>query len=103
MTRKRKTQIAIDAPNSKTLNPLLQVRGLVKQHIDSFNYLINCELKNIICAKANVKVTCDTDPNFFLRYTNIYVGKPCIEVDLIQASLSDSRPTESLVIACFTF
>ncbi|GAQ79190.1 DNA-directed RNA polymerase III subunit 2 [Klebsormidium nitens] len=73
------------------LPAFLKVRGLVKQHIDSFNYLINCELKNIIRAKANVKVTCDTDPNFFLRYTDIYVGKPCIEVDLIQEGITPQK------------
>lgn len=47
------------------LPAFLKVRGLVKQHIDSFNYLINFELKKIV--KANEKVTCDTDPNFFLK------------------------------------
>lgn len=47
------------------LPAFLQVRGLVKQHIDSFNYFINDEIKKIV--KANEKVTCDTDPNFFLR------------------------------------
>lgn len=47
------------------LPAFLKVRGLVKQHIDSFNYLINHELKKIV--KANEKVTCDTDPNFYLK------------------------------------
>ena len=47
------------------LPAFLKVRGLVKQHIDSFNYLINHEIKKIV--KANEKVTCDTDPNFFLK------------------------------------
>jgi DNA-directed RNA polymerase III subunit RPC2 len=46
------------------------VRGLVKQHIDSFNYFINHEIKKIIHAKGNEKVTSDTDPNFFVRYVN---------------------------------
>ena len=36
----------------------------MRQHIDSFNYPINDEIKKIIHAKANEKVTCDTDPNF---------------------------------------
>jgi DNA-directed RNA polymerase III subunit RPC2 len=47
------------------LPAFLKVRGLVKQHIDSYNYLINHELKKIV--KANEKVTCDTDPNFYLK------------------------------------
>jgi DNA-directed RNA polymerase III subunit RPC2 len=44
-----------------------QVRGLVKQHIDSFNYFINCEIKKIIHATGNEKVTSDVDPNFYLK------------------------------------
>jgi len=44
-----------------------QVRGLVRQHIDSFNYFINQEIKKIVRAKGNEKVTCDSDPNFYLR------------------------------------
>lgn len=47
------------------LPAFLKVRGLVKQHIDSFNYLINHELRKIV--SANERVTCDTDPNFYLR------------------------------------
>lgn len=39
----------------------------MKQHIDSFNYFINHEIKKIVRAKGNEKVTCDADPNFFLK------------------------------------
>lgn len=51
------------------------MKGLVKQHIDSFNFFIEVELKKIV--KANRQVLSDVDPNFYVRYTNIYVGKPC--------------------------
>mmetsp|Transcript_18127 Transcript_18127/g.33118 ORF Transcript_18127/g.33118 Transcript_18127/m.33118 type:complete len:1156 (-) Transcript_18127:48-3515(-) len=68
------------------LPAFLKVRGLVKQHIDSFNYLINHELRNIV--KANEKVTCDVDPNFYLKYTNIYVGKPSLEEDMVEVSIT---------------
>lgn len=47
------------------LPAFLKVQGLVKQHIDSFNYFINHEIKKIV--KANERVTCDTDPNFYLK------------------------------------
>ncbi len=47
------------------LPAFLKVRGLVKQHIDSFNYLLEHELRKIV--SANERVTCDTDPNFYLR------------------------------------
>lgn len=46
---------------------VLQVRGLVKQHIDSFNYFINCEIKKIIHAQGNEKVTSDVDANYHLK------------------------------------
>jgi len=38
---------------------------MITQHIDSFNYLIQHELRKIV--RANERVTCDTDPNFYLR------------------------------------
>lgn len=47
------------------LPAFLKVRGLVKQHLDSYNFLLNHDLRKIVM--ANEKVTCDTDPNFFLR------------------------------------
>jgi DNA-directed RNA polymerase III subunit RPC2 len=52
----------------------LKVKGLIKQHIDSFNFFIEVELKNIV--KANKRVTSDVDGKFFLEYTDIRVLKP---------------------------
>lgn len=52
----------------------LEVKGLVKQHIDSFNYFVDVDIKNIV--KANSKVTSDVDPRFWLKYTDITVGFP---------------------------
>ena len=73
------------------LPAFLKVRGLVRQHIDSFNYLVNDEIKKIIHAKANEKVTCDTDPNFYLKYTNIHVGKPSVEEDYIVEDITPQQ------------
>ena len=56
------------------LPAFLKVKGLVKQHIDSFNYFIEVELKKIV--QANKTVLSEVDPRFYLTYTNIYVGKP---------------------------
>ena len=61
----------------KLLPAFLKVKGLVKQHIDSFNYFINVEIKKIM--KANELITSDTDPSFYLKYLNIVVGKPDVE------------------------
>lgn len=55
----------------------LMVRGLVRQHLDSFNHFINVELKEIL--KANEYIHCDADPYWFVRYLDIRVGTPDIE------------------------
>lgn len=46
----------------------------MKQHIDSFNYFVDVDIKNIV--KANNKVTSDVDPRFWLKYIDINVGFP---------------------------
>ena len=61
----------------KLLPAFLKVKGLVKQHIDSFNYFINTEIKKIM--KAKELVTSDADPMFYLKYLSISVGKPDVE------------------------
>lgn len=55
----------------------LEVRGLVRQHIDSFNYFINVDIKKIVA--SNQMVTCDADPVFYLKYLDVRVGKPEVE------------------------
>lgn len=54
------------------LPAFLKVKGLVKQHLDSFNYFVDVDLKKII--KANEKVLSDVDPDFYLKYLDIRVG-----------------------------
>ncbi|GAA6054796.1 hypothetical protein JCM3770_007439 [Rhodotorula araucariae] len=56
------------------LPAFLAVKGLVKQHIDSFNYFVDVDLQAIL--RANARITSDVDPNFFLEYTDIRVGAP---------------------------
>ncbi|XP_072158380.1 DNA-directed RNA polymerase III subunit RPC2-like, partial [Bemisia tabaci] len=58
----------------KLVPSFLKVKGLVKQHIDSFNYFINVEIKKIV--KSNETILSDVDPLFYLKYKDIYVGKP---------------------------
>ncbi|EPB70200.1 DNA-directed RNA polymerase, beta subunit [Ancylostoma ceylanicum] len=60
----------------------LKVRGLVKQHIVSFDYFVNQEIKTIML--ANQKITSDANPNFYLKYLDIRVGKPSSEEGLNQ-------------------
>ena len=61
----------------RLLPAFLKVRGLVKQHLDSFNHLVEIEIKQIV--KANEKVTVDTDPSFYLKFLDVYLGEPSVD------------------------
>ncbi|KAI8909987.1 hypothetical protein DFJ77DRAFT_433179 [Powellomyces hirtus] len=52
----------------------LQTKGLIKQHVDSFNYFIETEMKQILL--ANAKVDSDVDPAFWLKFRDIRVKHP---------------------------
>ena len=52
----------------------LQTKGLVKQHLDSFNYFIETDIKKILM--ANSKVDSDVDPHFYLKFLDIRVKSP---------------------------
>eukprot|EP00941_MAST-03F_sp_MAST-3F-sp1_P001908 g1908.t1 len=67
----------IQAKKTALLPEILKIRGLVKQHINSFDHFVNHRLKEIV--KANREVRSDVLPNFFLRYTDIEVGQPDIQ------------------------
>lgn len=61
----------------KLVPAFLQVKGLVKQHIDSFNHFINVNIKKVV--EANQLVLSDADPLFYLKYLSVQVGKPDID------------------------
>ena len=66
----------------KLLPHFQQLRGLVKQHIDSFDDFVNNQLRKIVVENsANNRVKSDVDENFFLRYTGVHVAKPTIDED----------------------
>lgn len=56
------------------LPAFLKVKGLVKQHIDSYNYFIEVQLKKIV--ESSSTIYSDADASFFLKFTDIYVGTP---------------------------
>ena len=58
----------------KLLPAFLQVKGLVKQHLDSFNYFVDVDIKKIL--QANKSVTVEEFDDFFLEYTDIRIGNP---------------------------
>lgn len=65
----------------KLVPAFLDVKGLVKQHIDSFNYFINYDIKKIM--QSNNQVTCDVNALFYVKYLNIKVGEPKVEEGII--------------------
>ncbi|KAF3789669.1 DNA-directed RNA polymerase III subunit 2 [Nymphaea thermarum] len=84
------------------LPEFLKVRGLVKQHIDSFNYFVNEDMKKIIHTKGNEIVVSDVDPSFYVkqedfdsymhflgcRYLDIRVEKPMRQLDYMVQELT---------------
>ncbi|KAL9691069.1 hypothetical protein QQ045_011486 [Rhodiola kirilowii] len=52
----------------------LKVRGLVKQHLDSFDYFVKVGIKKIV--RANQRIQATSDPGLFLRYKDVRIGKP---------------------------
>ena len=66
------------------LPAFIKAKGLMKQHIVSFDYLLETEMKEIVSAESNQIITSDVDPNYFIRWTNCYVGQPLIEEDMIK-------------------
>jgi len=71
----------------KLLPAFVKVRGLMRQHIESYNYLINNELKQIML--ANEEIRCQADESFYLKYTDIRVGWPArVEADRMVSKLS---------------
>ncbi|KAI4340479.1 hypothetical protein MLD38_025309 [Melastoma candidum] len=66
----------------------LKVRGLVKQHLDSFNYFVNIDIKKIV--RANDRVVPGAAPNLYLRFKDVRIGKPAIMME--DGSLLDLSP-----------
>ncbi len=73
----------------KLLPHFLKLRGLMRQHIDSFNHFINVDMKQIIHAKSNKEIRSEADSKFFLQYTDIYVGEPSLEEEAFLTTKGD--------------
>lgn len=69
----------------KIVPAFLKIKGLVKQHIDSFNYFINEDIKKIV--QANDKVTSDADPSFYLKYLNVRISSSISYFSLVNWTL----------------
>ncbi|OTB05438.1 hypothetical protein M426DRAFT_140088 [Hypoxylon sp. CI-4A] len=59
---------------NQLLPAFLKVKGLVKQHIDSYNFFVDHEIKEIV--KANRTVRSDVDSSFWIEFIDIRVASP---------------------------
>ncbi|KAK1388649.1 hypothetical protein POM88_016827 [Heracleum sosnowskyi] len=62
----------------------LKVRGLVKQHLDSFNYFVRTGMKNIMHANKEIRYT--VDKNVYLRYKSVRIALRCRLSDITYAA-----------------
>ncbi|KAK1591805.1 hypothetical protein Q3G72_013957 [Acer saccharum] len=58
------------------LPEFLKVRGLVKQHLDSFNYFVNTGIKKIVL--ANDRLVSAVDPRIYIRFKDVRIGQPSV-------------------------
>ncbi|KAK6432036.1 DNA-directed RNA polymerase III complex subunit Rpc2 [Oleoguttula sp. CCFEE 5521] len=56
------------------LPAFLRVKGLVKQHIDSYNYFTDVDLRKIV--QANSLVVSESNPSKYIEFTDIRIGEP---------------------------
>lgn len=72
----------------KLLPAYLKVKGLVKQHIESYNYFIKHEIKTIMNATTNKILKSDIDEHFYVEFLDIFVGRPLVEENMIETNLT---------------
>mmetsp|Transcript_5007 Transcript_5007/g.17689 ORF Transcript_5007/g.17689 Transcript_5007/m.17689 type:complete len:983 (+) Transcript_5007:171-3119(+) len=72
----------------RLLPHFLQLRGLMRQHIASFDFFVNHDIKKVVGASLNKTVRSEVDPNFFLEYTDVNVGTPTIDEDAFTSNVA---------------
>jgi DNA-directed RNA polymerase III subunit RPC2 len=65
----------------RVLPHFLKLRGLMRQHIDSYDHFVNVEMRQIVQSPSACEIRSDYDPKFYLRYTDCWVGEPSIDED----------------------
>jgi hypothetical protein len=82
----------------RVLPHFLQVRSLMRQHIDSFDYFVNTEMKEIVQSPSACEIRSEHDPKFYLRYTDCWVGEPSVEED--SHATSQATPNQCRLRDC---
>ncbi|KAL7157925.1 hypothetical protein ABFS83_02G108600 [Erythranthe nasuta] len=67
----------------------LKVRGLVKQHLNSFNYFVRTKIKKIV--QANDLIASTKDPSIYLRYKDVRIGEPTLVLDGVSEQLTPQK------------
>lgn len=75
--------VASIADKWRLVDLFLEYKGLVTQHIDSYNYFVTVGLKEILFASSNNVVRSEADPKWFLKYENIRIGRPSKKEDMV--------------------
>lgn len=63
----------------RLVGAFIESKGLISCQLDNFNSFVEQGLKDIVLHKSNVEVRCDADPNWYIKYENVWVGKPKIQ------------------------
>ncbi|WVZ14255.1 hypothetical protein V8G54_011821 [Vigna mungo] len=79
------------------LPEFLKVRGLVKQHLDSFNYFVKTEIKKIV--RANNLIRASRHPHIYLRFLNVKIRKPSI----VDESVTDEVTPQTCRLSDLTY
>ncbi|OMO89727.1 RNA polymerase, beta subunit, protrusion [Corchorus olitorius] len=74
------------APIKSAVDKYQLVRGLVKQHLDSFNYFVNTGIKKIV--RANAMIVSDVDPSIFLRFKDVRIGEPSMTINGVSEKIN---------------
>ncbi|KAK4855821.1 hypothetical protein QYF36_011267 [Acer negundo] len=68
------------------LPEFLKVRGLVKQHLDSFNYFVTTGIKRIV--RANDRLVSAVNPSIYIWFKDVRIGQPSIYRDGINEKIT---------------
>ncbi|KAL7066634.1 DNA-directed RNA polymerase, beta subunit family protein [Cryptosporidium serpentis] len=72
----------------RILPHFLKTEGLVKHHIESYNYFVTVDIRNIIRAHSNRFIKSDVDPSFFIEFLDARVGIPKLEENMVTIDLT---------------
>lgn len=63
----------------------LKMRGLVKEHLDSYNYFIDTGIKKIV--RVNNEIRSSVDREIYLKFKDVKIGEPSIVLDGVAEKL----------------